>query len=79
MQSLIQGIDKVTFQLMAVAFVGIHVPLSALVVYGIIVGFQGLVSILLLVLVATLVSTLITLVVVYRLGVDRQDTVQSIS
>ncbi|MEY8882160.1 hypothetical protein [Donghicola sp. XS_ASV15] len=79
MQSLIQGIDKVTFQLMAVAFVGIHVPLSVLVVYGIIVGFQGLVSILLLVLVATLVSTLITLVVVYRLGVDRQETAQSIS
>lgn len=72
MQSLLQGMDKVTFQLMAVAFVGIHVPLSVLVVYGIVVGFQGLVGILLLVLAATLVSTLVSLVIVYRLGSSRQ-------
>ncbi|NVO24597.1 hypothetical protein HJ526_15455 [Donghicola sp. C2-DW-16] len=77
MQSLLQGMDKVTFQLMAVAFVGIHVPLSVLVVYGIVVGFQGLVGILLLVLAATLVSTLVSLVVVYRLGQSRQDAVAS--
>ncbi len=78
MQSLIQGIDKVTFQLMAVAFVGIHVPLTVLVVYGIIVGFQGLVTVLLLALAATLVSTLVSLVVVYRIRADRDDVAHSL-
>lgn len=78
MQSLIQGIDKVTFQLMAVAFVGIHVPLTVLVVYGIIVGFQGLVTILLLALAATLVSTLVSLVVVYRIGAGRHEVAHSL-
>ncbi|MCI5041345.1 MAG: hypothetical protein MRY81_16885 [Donghicola eburneus] len=78
MQSLIQGIDRVTFQLMAVAFVGIHVPLTVLVVYGIIVGFQGLVTVLLLALAATLVSTLVSLVFVYRIRADRDDVAHSL-
>lgn len=78
MQSLIQGIDKVTFQLMAVAFVGIHVPLSVLVVYGSIVGFQGLVTILLLALAATVVSTLVSLIFVYRIGAARQEAAHAI-
>lgn len=79
MLSSSRGIDKVTFQLMAVAFVGIHIPLTALVVYGIINGFQGLAPILLIALAATLASTCVTLVVVYKLGVQRPEGAKSYS
>lgn len=67
MITTLRRIDKLTFQLMAVAFVGIHIPLTALVVYGLINGFAGLIAVLLIALGATLVSTAVSLAVIVKL------------
>jgi hypothetical protein len=63
----LRRIDKLTFQLMVVAFVGIHIPLTALVVYRLINGFAGLIAVLLIALGATLVSTAVSLAVIVKL------------
>ncbi|PRY88248.1 hypothetical protein [Donghicola tyrosinivorans] len=67
MLTALRRIDKLTFQLMTVAFVGIHIPLTALVVYGLINGFAGLITVLLIALAATLVSTAVSLAVIVKL------------
>lgn len=67
MLAALRQIDKLTFQLMAVAFVGIHIPLTALVIYGLVNGFAGLVGVLLITLGATLVSTAVSLAVIVKL------------
>lgn len=67
MITALRRIDKLTFQLMAVAFVGIHIPLTALVVYGLINGFAGLIAVLLIALGATLASTAVSLAVIVKL------------
>ena len=67
MLTALRQIDKLTFQLMAVAFVGIHIPLTALVIYGLVNGFAGLVGVLLIALGATLVSTAVSLAVIVKL------------
>lgn len=59
-------LNPATMQLMAMAFIGIHVPLVALILFGIFTGFAGLWMILLTVLGATLVSTAVTLALIWR-------------
>lgn len=43
------------------AFIGLHVPLTCLVLYALLTGFQGLIPVLLLAFVATLAATAVTL------------------
>lgn len=59
-------LKSTTWQLMAVTFVGIHVPLVALIIHGLVSSFAGLLWIFMTVLVATLLSTIVSLGVVYR-------------
>jgi hypothetical protein len=67
MKSFIGRIDRTCGSILAVAFVGIHVPLASLLLFGIVNGFAGLVPILLTVLVATLVSTLGSVAMLLRI------------
>ena len=67
-------LKSTTWQLMVVTFLGIHVPLFALILHGLVNSFSGLLWIFLTVLVATLLSTVVSLVVVYRVMavIDRE-------
>jgi len=59
-------LKSTTWQLMAVTFVGIHVPMVALILHGIVNSFTGLLWVFLTILAATMVSTGVSLFVVYR-------------
>jgi hypothetical protein len=75
MRTFVGQIDRTCASIMAVAFVGIHVPLVSLLLFGIVNSFAGLLPILMTVLVATLVSTLASVAILFRIarpqGVDR--------
>jgi len=57
MKSYFQSLDQTCAKIMAIAFVGIHIPMVAMVLYGIMNGFSGLGALIGTILVATLVST----------------------
>lgn len=67
MKSILQQIDRTCAKIMAVAFVGIHVPMVALILFGIFNGFAGLGTLILAILVATLVSTLGSIAIIYSI------------
>jgi multidrug efflux pump subunit AcrB len=60
-----QDMDRTCANLMAVTFVGIHVPMISLVLYGIMNGFTGLFTILVTLVVATGLSTAVSLTIIY--------------
>jgi hypothetical protein len=67
MKSLTQQIDRTCATIMAIAFVGIHVPMISIILFGILNGFNGLWPIIVTVLVATLASTLASLAIIFRI------------
>jgi uncharacterized membrane protein len=73
MKSIVGQIDRTCASIMAVAFIGIHVPMVSLLLFGIWNGFTGLMPILVTVLVATLVSTLGSIAVLYRITRSQAD------
>ncbi len=67
MQDIIRNLDRNATYLLATVFIGIHVPLVAIILYGIVSGFVGIGTLFLVVLLATLASTAISLTVCYGL------------
>ena len=67
MKSLVQQIDQTCARIMVVAFVGIHVPMVSVVLFGLVNSFAGLWPIVLTVLAATLISTLASIAIIFRI------------
>lgn len=72
MKSIIAQIDRKTANIMAVAFVGIHVPLVSLILYGIFTSFTGLGTLVLTILIATLFSTVATIYLISKIAGETQ-------
>ncbi|MAC76874.1 MAG: hypothetical protein CML66_02280 [Rhodobacteraceae bacterium] len=52
---------RIVTHVLVATFIGLHVPLTCMVLYALLTGFQGLVPVLLLAFVATLCATAATL------------------
>jgi hypothetical protein len=65
--TFVRNMDRTCAGIMAVAFVGIHVPIVSLLLFGIVNSFAGLGAILLTTLAATLISTAVSMVLIYRI------------
>jgi len=67
MHAMNAKLKSTTWQLMAITFLGIHVPMVGLILHGLVNSFAGMMWILLTVLVATMVSTGVSLLLVYKI------------
>lgn len=67
MKSLLGQIDQKTANIMAIAFVGIHIPMIALVLYGIFNSFTGLGALVVTILLATMISTSVSMYLIFKI------------
>ncbi|KQB95093.1 hypothetical protein AL073_18240 [Loktanella sp. 1ANDIMAR09] len=67
MKSIIAQIDRRTGNIMAAAFIGIHIPMMSVVLYGIFNTFIGLGPLVLTIIVATMFSTVATILFIFRI------------